>query len=1345
MSTTIDNRVVKMTFDNAQFEKGIRNTMKTLDEFEQKLNFKGAATAFQEVEKASNKINLSAIGRETSKAEQNFSDLQATAADSISNIEKAASDIDMSAVSSEVVESSEGFNIFEEVAIGALRRVGEQITDFISNGIMAIPRALSGLANEAIWKPMSQGFEEYQTQIGSIQTIMANTDMDFDSDDDIARVNEALDALNEYADQTIYNFTEMTRNIGTFTAAGLGLDESVRSIKGIANLAALSGASSTDASRAMYQLSQALASGVVTLQDWRSVESANMGGQIFQKSLARTAKNMASVGLASEAAAEAGDAVLNQGMKIREALNQKDSDWGKWLTSDILSETLQLFTYDLRTMSEEEVEAAKAHLEAIGYFGDSQDEVFLMAEKATRAATEVRTWGQLWDTVGEAIGSGWATTFRILVGDFKQATQLFTYLSDTINGVVDSISDSRNKLLMQFAREGGRELIFGKITVDDQTGEKVVEIQGILQNLVDLATSILMPIADAFNHIFQINVSELINAVSGVNEFIKSLILSEDAMKALYEIFSGVFAVVDIFLRAIGDCISVLFGLYQVISAVVKPIFDIFLTVLGSVGTILVLLHNYIIYVADAVKGFFGRLNDAFGDGGFVGYIKDIVDAFFAWADIPGKIRAVTEFIEILIEQLILFFDIPKRLEGLGGIFDGLSGMLAGFKQGFSDALNFIGDILGRIFPHIKEFFDVMTGDNREAKESYVVNMIHSIGDAISKIANPVQNLIDALKNLFGRIGDFVINFQPFKDAVSFLSSAKDAILDALSGIFGGLFDFSSLSDSALGSLPENFSVFDVIGGLIQGFADIINNISIDGFLGILDTIKNTVSDTFSAIYDYVTNFDPKRLFSDIQKGFKNIKKKASDLIPTLRDMCPPLDNLIKALSDDNVSDKSPFIQFIVSVKKLIEPVVNGIKTLAGGFIDFGKKVYEGFVQSSAGAAIIEGLKTAIDTASSFIGTSIGNIANAFANLKPEDISNAISSLGDKFKNVFEDISKVLESVTKGFGNFIKDITNGNKDLKDVLSDIIKWIEDNVFSLNDRLAEFFSGVPTSAKDALANQEMPSLDLNMDMTTNLDKAPDIVSGVMGRLTKPFEDLSKTFTGIDLGSNIKTIFDNVVKAVKDNSGIVMTILGAGLINSIRKFFKSLSGMADSFSKVGKSLADLPNTMSKTITGFAEAWNAWRKETPAEAMLKVAGALLILAAALWVIAKIPAEDLERAGEALAKLAIGLVAIIGIFSLLNKLKVIDASNLKNVGEAAAGIAIGVLALAGALWILSNIKQEDIDRTIATLHDIMIAIGLLTAAIGLSGGGKSLLGTAVAILILAFAMVKWIDTLKIW
>lgn len=122
---------------------------------------------------------------------------------------------------------------------------------------------------------------------------MSNTSWEIEDDvERLEKVNSALSTLNAYADKTIYNFTEMTRNIGTFTAAGVGLQDSTDAIQGISNLAAVSGSTSQQASTAMYQLSQAMSSGVVKAQDWNSVVNAGMGGKMFQDALVATASAM---------------------------------------------------------------------------------------------------------------------------------------------------------------------------------------------------------------------------------------------------------------------------------------------------------------------------------------------------------------------------------------------------------------------------------------------------------------------------------------------------------------------------------------------------------------------------------------------------------------------------------------------------------------------------------------------------------------------------------------------------------------------------------------------------------------------------------------------------------------------------------------------------------------------------------------------------------------------------------------------------------------------------------------------------------------------------------------------
>ena len=239
MSKQVDERVVSMQFDNKHFEKNVQDTMSTLDKLKQSLNLKGASKGLENVDAAAKKIDLSKL--------------------------------------SESVETvGLKFNALYSVADQAFRNI-------TNSAMIAGKRIVSAFTID----PIKTGFQEYETQINAVQTILANTESKGSTLQD---VNNALAELNTYADKTIYNFTEMTRNIGTFTAAGVDLKTSVSAIKGIANLAAVSGSSSQQASTAMYQLSQALASGTVKLMDWNSVVNAGMGGQVFQDALKQTAK-----------------------------------------------------------------------------------------------------------------------------------------------------------------------------------------------------------------------------------------------------------------------------------------------------------------------------------------------------------------------------------------------------------------------------------------------------------------------------------------------------------------------------------------------------------------------------------------------------------------------------------------------------------------------------------------------------------------------------------------------------------------------------------------------------------------------------------------------------------------------------------------------------------------------------------------------------------------------------------------------------------------------------------------------------------------------------------------------
>ena len=373
MSNTIDSRVVEMRFDNQQFESNVKTSMSTLDKLKSALRFDGATKGLEDINDAAKKVSFDPIGDGIDTVKLKFSALEVMAATALSNITNSA--------------LNAGKNVVKAFTLD----------------------------------PIMTGFQEYETQINAVQTILANTQHNGTTLDE---VNEALDELNHYADLTIYNFTEMTRNIGTFTAAGVDLKTSVESIKGIANLAAISGSTSQQASTAMYQLSQALAAGRVSLMDWNSVVNAGMGGKVFQDALVRT----------SELLGTGAQAAIDMYGSFRESLTK-----GEWLTTEVLTETLKQLSGAY----------SEADLIQQGFSKEQAKAIADMADNAVNAATKVKTFTQLIDTLKEAVQSGWTQSWEIIIGDFEEAKSLWTGVSDFFNNIIQKISDTSSGPISQ--------------------------------------------------------------------------------------------------------------------------------------------------------------------------------------------------------------------------------------------------------------------------------------------------------------------------------------------------------------------------------------------------------------------------------------------------------------------------------------------------------------------------------------------------------------------------------------------------------------------------------------------------------------------------------------------------------------------------------------------------------------------------------------------------------------------------------------------------------------------------------------------------------------------------------
>lgn len=501
MSNSIDKRIVEMQFNNKQFESGIQTSIKSLGQLKQNLNFEKAAKGLENIERAGRSFSLSSMN------------------DSITAIS----------------------NRFSAMGI-----VGMTVLQNITNSAYNCAKQMM---NTLMLNPLRMGFSEYETQINAVQTILANTssEMDklgYDQQQRLDVVNKKLDELNTYADKTIYNFSEMTRNIGTFTAAGVDLDTSVSSIKGIANLAAVSGSTSQQASTAMYQLSQAIATGTIRLMDWNSVVNAGMGGEVFQNALIRTASNMQVVGEDAQkmfAKLQAGE------------VSFRDSLSSGWLSSDILTATLSQIAMDFEQIAKAnglllengaaDIEAAKklmrSSLIAEGYSDEEADQIINLAETATDAATKVKTLTQLFDTLKEAMQSGWTQSWEYIIGDFNEAKELLTGVSDYFGAIIGASADSRNAILADWKALGGRNALI------DSFWSIVYSIENVTGT-----------IGKAFEEFFPpATGQQLFDITKKISDFtakIKAATENSESMNKVSRIFRGVAAALDVVKTAAG-------------------------------------------------------------------------------------------------------------------------------------------------------------------------------------------------------------------------------------------------------------------------------------------------------------------------------------------------------------------------------------------------------------------------------------------------------------------------------------------------------------------------------------------------------------------------------------------------------------------------------------------------------------------------------------------------------------------------------------------------------------------------------------------------------------------------
>ena len=803
MSKTIDQRVVEMRFDNANFEKNVSTSMSTLDKLKKSLKFEDSAKGFE-------------------------------------NISKAAGRVDMGGLSNGVESIRLKFSALEVMAVTAL----QNITNSALNAGKKIAYALT-------IEPIKSGLQEYETQINATQTILANTQKEGANIND---VNRALNELNKYADLTIYNFTEMTRNIGTFTAAGVDLNTSVNAIKGIANLAAVSGSTSQQASTAMYQLSQALASGTVKLQDWNSVVNANMGGQVFQDALKMTAR-IHRIAI---------DEMIADEGSFRETLSKG------WLTKDILTETLQHFTEFTDTYNEES-------LKRQGYNDKEIAEIKQMGITATDAATKIKTFSQLLDVLKESAQSGWTTSWQTIIGDFEEAKETLTVFGDTLTKMIGDSADARNAILKEGFMSGWKQLLNEGIEDTEGFQNAIIEAgknSGIaVDDLIDKYGSFEKSLKSGWvtSDMMKTALDSMADSVAGLSkEELEAKGYTEDQRQALLNLVEAVkdgSLNLDEFAKKMGRAS----GRENMIDAITMA-FEKLMPIVNQVG--------------DAFQEVFNPNND-------------LGQRIY---DMTARIREFVDGIEVSEKGLQNF---KMSIEGILSIFH-----IAG--KGVSAFAQIIGHLLGKLLPVGDGILDV-TGSLGEFLVSidkaidsggYLEKFVELVNGAIDKLASGFKvakdyvldfigswtgidfSKFESLRDIFALIGEKLSEFgAKIRDTFPWVNSLKGTVTAAFQKIRGSADEDLGAANTALESLKTVGSkVKEVFSNIAEKigtfFAPVVEKIkSIFSGVTITDLIGTGL---LAGIFKSIKKFADA--FSDLLENFKGIGESISGVLDSARD-----------------------------------------------------------------------------------------------------------------------------------------------------------------------------------------------------------------------------------------------------------------------------------------------------------------------------------------------------------------------------------------------------------------------------------------------------------------------------
>lgn len=535
MSKTVDSKVVEMRFDNKNFEKNVKQSMTTLDKLKQALKLDGATNGLTAVEQRANSIKFHGLADTIDKVADKFSGLS-------------------------MVGTMAMIRISQSVANAGINMVKSLSVDNIMSGWQKLQQKANSMSTL-----ISQGY-------------------------DTSVVEEQLEKLNWFSDETSYNFTDMIDNIAKFTATGKGLEDSVTAMQGIALWAAKSGQNAQKASAAMYQLSQALGAGYMRKEDWKSIQNASMDTAEFRKQTLDVAVAMGKVKKVGE---DTYQSLLGNKMKFTQQQFAESLTEGQWFTSDVMMEVYKKYAkasdqmkkaIDIMSEDHDVTLTAGQMIKAYDALKNNTFDAFLKEEEIDdekaisalknmvsgfdefgistfRAGQEYRTFNDTIDATKDAVSTKWMNIMETLIGNVDAQKKLWTTIGEQFYDWFAAPLDDLQELLNRWVDMGGRN-----------------SLHEALGNIGSAIGAITKPIKEAWNEIFPPMTAERLTELTNkFKEFTASLKISGKTADAIKSIFRAFFSIIKTGLSVVKTFGKALFTLIGVF----RPLGELVITSVG--------------------------------------------------------------------------------------------------------------------------------------------------------------------------------------------------------------------------------------------------------------------------------------------------------------------------------------------------------------------------------------------------------------------------------------------------------------------------------------------------------------------------------------------------------------------------------------------------------------------------------------------------------------------------------------------------------------------------------------------------------------------------------------------